>query len=259
MKHVFTDAEISLLEDHNIGIWRLLGTLVGRLEEVAGGIMVSWPESGNPSFNRVMGLGRYGIVTDSTLDVVISRLEQSTAPWWFQIPGDVQDGGLRDHLQARGLSRVAKLPVPALFATDWERPQMDQAITVHTVSREDIPAFVDLLITIFEFSPSVRDWLLLVSAHERVTNYVGLWNDVPVATGVLIEASGVAGLYSGGTVREFRRRGLQSALIATRVKEAIDRGLLMVCSETESAANGSYRNMARQGFSCAMVHENCSR
>ena len=59
------------------------------------------------------------------------------------------------------------------------------------------------------------------------------------------------------TVGPFRRRGAQSALIAQRIKKAVEVGCKIVVSETLSIAKRSLSNLQKAGFEVAYEKEVC--
>ena len=70
---------------------------------------------------------------------------------------------------------------------------------------------------------------------------------VPAGGGMMSIHQGVASLGGTGTLREFRNRGVQRALLLARLAVAVENGcdLAMVATQPGS---GSQRNVERQGF-----------
>jgi hypothetical protein len=70
---------------------------------------------------------------------------------------------------------------------------------------------------------------------------------VPAGGGMMSIHQGVASLGGAGTLREFRNRGVQKALLLARLAVAVENGcdLAMVATQPGS---GSQRNVERQGF-----------
>jgi GNAT superfamily N-acetyltransferase len=75
-----------------------------------------------------------------------------------------------------------------------------------------------------------------------------VWIDgKPIAGGTLGIRKGVAGLFGMSTLPEFRRRGVQAALISARLEAGRAAGCDLAMSVTQPAS-GSQRNLERQGF-----------
>jgi len=102
--------------------------------------------------------------------------------------------------------------------------------------------------------PELLDFLLQVgaisSAREQSLCFLAEVDGEPGAAGVLCIHGGVALFGGSATIPEMRRRGLQAALLAERMRYASDCGcdLAMMVAE---GASGSQRNAERNGFRIA--------
>lgn len=102
--------------------------------------------------------------------------------------------------------------------------------------------------------PELNDFLLelapLATERRDSVSFLALVDSEPIATGVLCLGGGVALLGGACTVPEARKQGAQSALLASRLRYARDRGcdIAMVCTQPGSA---SQRNAERNGFKIA--------
>jgi GNAT superfamily N-acetyltransferase len=89
-------------------------------------------------------------------------------------------------------------------------------------------------------------------ARERWHAYVARDGGRVVAAGLLFVADGVGYLAAAATDPDHRRRGAQSALLAARIRRAVELGCRVIFSETGERVTGernsSYDNMLRQGF-----------
>ncbi len=75
--------------------------------------------------------------------------------------------------------------------------------------------------------------------------------DGEIAGGAAVAArEGVCGLFGASTLPAFRRRGVQSALLAARLAWALDRGCDLACSIAQPGSI-SHRNIERFGFRVA--------
>jgi GNAT superfamily N-acetyltransferase len=75
-----------------------------------------------------------------------------------------------------------------------------------------------------------------------------VWIDgKPIAGGTLGIRKGIAGLFGMSTLPEFRRRGVQAALISARLEAGRAAGCDLAMSVTQPSS-GSQRNLERQGF-----------
>jgi len=87
-------------------------------------------------------------------------------------------------------------------------------------------------------------------ARENSPCFLAEIGGLPGAAGALILHKGVALLGGAATVPEFRRRGLQSALLQERMRFAAEHGCDLAMMVAEAGSN-SQRNAERKGFRVA--------
>jgi GNAT superfamily N-acetyltransferase len=101
-----------------------------------------------------------------------------------------------------------------------------------------------------EFEPFIRDFGTLLVNRENGPRFIAEIDGQPGAAGALALHEGVALLAGAATVPEFRRRGLQTALLEARIRYACEQGCDLAMMVAEPGSN-SQRNAQRQGFSIA--------
>lgn len=101
-----------------------------------------------------------------------------------------------------------------------------------------------------EFEDFLKSTGTLMAARENSPCYLASIEDTPAAAGALSIHQGVALFAGAATVPEYRRRGLQTALLAERMRSAATYGcdLAMMVA---MAGSDSQRNAERQGFRVA--------
>jgi len=92
-------------------------------------------------------------------------------------------------------------------------------------------------------SKSVRRTL----AHERCDAYLALVDGRPADGGTVETAGEIACLFGTGVTPEFRRRGVQQALIAERLERVRERRGRLACIQSRPGI-ATERNAARLGF-----------
>lgn len=88
--------------------------------------------------------------------------------------------------------------------------------------------------------------------------FLALADGVATGGGVVTANDGVAGLFGASTLPAFRRRGVQAALIAERMRWAQARGCDFAASITRPGS-ASQRNLERAGFHVAYTRTKLSR
>ena len=89
-------------------------------------------------------------------------------------------------------------------------------------------------------------WERQVGAPGCVT-FVAFEGDEPIGTGMLHGDGRVCVLGYGTTLKAYRKRGLQNAMIATRLQKARELGYSLTTASTFGTDQSS-RNLRRQGF-----------
>ncbi len=87
-------------------------------------------------------------------------------------------------------------------------------------------------------------------AREHSVNFIAEFQGQPGAAGALCLHEGVALFAGASTIPEMRRRGLQGALLAERMRYAFDHGYKFAMMVTETGSQ-SQRNAERIGFRIA--------
>jgi GNAT superfamily N-acetyltransferase len=102
--------------------------------------------------------------------------------------------------------------------------------------------------------PELTEFLLalapICTERRDAISFLAEIDSEPIATGVLCLGGGVAYLGGACTVPEARKQGAQNALLASRLRYAVDEGcdVAMICTLPGSA---SQRNAERNGFQIA--------
>jgi GNAT superfamily N-acetyltransferase len=101
-----------------------------------------------------------------------------------------------------------------------------------------------------ELEVFVQQMGAIIVAREQSPCFLAEIDGVAGAAGVLILHKGVALFAGAATVPEMRRRGLQAALLETRMRYAFEHGCDLAMMVAEAGSN-SQRNAERKGFRVA--------
>ena len=147
------------------------------------------------------------------------------------------------------ISNVLYRPVEARI------PEHPANITVRVTGPEEAHLWNDISTRGWSHDhPELREFLLqfgaISSAREHSVCFLAEVDGQPGAAGVLSIHEGVALFGGAATVPELRRRGLQAALLAERMRYARDHGCDLAMMVAEAASN-SQRNAERKDFRIA--------
>lgn len=211
----------------------------------AGGL-VSWTmqSTDNGFLNRALGFGTMSEATPAVLDRLERRFADAGRPPRISVAqGPTPRAALR-LLERRGY--VAEEGTEELIYCYDRRtlPRLRQVedLTVERVRAEDAAEYARIAYASFaDRGPWFRgivEALVRRRAHGRsLSAYIGRIDGVAAATGMLFDVRPVAGLGNGSVLREFRGRGIQTAMIAHRMHAGWKRGLRIFFGQTQNPAS----------------------
>jgi GNAT superfamily N-acetyltransferase len=241
---------------------RLRPELGVAIETIAGGI-AAFTGVGSP-ITQAIGVGLNGPVTEAELD----RLEEFF--WSRGARAELElcplvDLSLYEQFAKRGyvliessnvlvrdlsVEDVFRTSVPVLGVTLREAERSEAKLWTQTVAQ----GFAEH----FPVTPEILD-VMEGFFHREGAAFLLAFVDGKVAGGAVVSAhEGVGGLFGASTLVEFRRRGLQSALLAARLAWARDRGCDVAVSITQPGS-ASQRNIERYGFRVAYTRTKLAR
>jgi GNAT superfamily N-acetyltransferase len=222
-------------------------------ESICGGHMIF--AGLNSPIGRAVGLGFDGPVKESDLERLETFYRLHNAPAQLDIC-PLTDPSLLELVKAGGYG-IAELnnvlyrtlenldafsPSPGVEIQPG-RPedalQYSQIVTRSFFEKGDEPAgFAEMLAPMFQC--------------ERTLTFLARLGQIPVAAaaGMTIPEHGTFALFGAGTLPEFRGRGLQTALLKTRLQAAADAGCELAVVVT-NGGSASERNCLRLGFQIA--------
>lgn len=205
----------------------------------------SWPH--DIGFNRAYGVD----ATDRSAvgSIVTEFAQRGIRPLLEMSPGTV-DASACAHLSQLGLKHLWSVTELMGDATPADEA-MDPASAIHRMLPTGSDAFAELAVEAYECSPTVRPQQLVLKAsicHDPQSRcLVGSIDGVSCAIGIMTFVGGIAVLSGGATLRSYRRRGLQRALLSQRIRLAYACGIhdFYVRAMPGSA---SQRNLERVGL-----------
>ncbi len=223
---------------------------------LAGGVAV-WAGEGSP-LNKVAGLGFAGPLAEEHLAQVERAFAERGAPVQIEL-STLAEAGMAALLTRRGyqlvgFENVLGLPLPAPAAPPVPGVEIAES------GMDEIDTWLDVVVTGFAHPDDQG-----VASHEqfprevleRVIGDLGLSGgfrrflarrgDEPAGGASLRISEGVAQLAGAATLPGHRRRGVQSALTATRLALAAAEGCDVAVVTTQPGSK-SQQNVQRQGF-----------
>ncbi|MBA3533804.1 MAG: GNAT family N-acetyltransferase [Ardenticatenales bacterium] len=218
-------------------------------QEIAGGCAVRTGQAF--PINRAVGLGMNGPITAAEIE----RVEH----FYFHaaLAAEVElcplaDASLMGQLGERGyrVVRFFNIQVRDLLSGD-ALPALDPAIEITESDDEGLWLQASTGLTAKPAQLDISYALGTITFHRPgVRRFLAWMAGVPVGSGALLIRDGLAHLFSASTLPNFRRRGVQQALLSARLVAAREAGGDIATVMTVPG-NASQRNVQRAGFAIA--------
>ncbi|QPC42259.1 hypothetical protein HW532_05800 [Kaustia mangrovi] len=229
------------------------------LHEVGGALVSVVGRDPNIVLNRTHGLGLGTPATPEALAEIVDLYEAAGVERYFvHIHPQAEPAALGTWLAAKGLA-------PARGWMKFARgrqapPEVETSLHVARVGPELANAFGRIAGRAFGFSQAGGELVGGLAGQPGWWLYMTFDGDEPVGTGALRIEGDVAWFDYGATRPDYRRRGSQGALLARRIRDALDLGCRHLVTTTGEAVPGdpqhSYRNLERFGFEPAYRRDN---
>ncbi|MFF5289407.1 GNAT family N-acetyltransferase [Paractinoplanes globisporus] len=253
-------ARIERAEEEFIAVWneavrRRRGPAGGFAMPVAGGV-ASYAEPDSP-INKVAGLGFAGRPEPAEFDKIEQAYAERGAPVQAEV-ASLADPALLEVLAARGYRLVSFENVLGRALGDAVELIAPPGIEVRPCGDDEFEAWVEVVVEA-SLHPDTQGvpWQedfpreILENAERDtaglVRRYLATSDGIPAGGGSMRIADGIAQLTGAATAPAFRRRGIQSALLAARLADATAAGC-DVAVITVQPGSKSQQNAQRRGF-----------
>jgi GNAT superfamily N-acetyltransferase len=224
----------------------------------AGRAVAGWCATSNVlAKNRLIGFGLDAPDDDATLDALLGAIEAAGPPR-YMVQVAPPAAALADRLARRGFTHLnhwAKLqrrvgPIP----------DGNPDVAIEVVDAPRAIAWATILEHSFGHGDASIAWQASTVGRPRWIHYLASLDGLPVGSAAMFVEGDTALFSFAGTLETHRGRGIQSALIARRMRDAAERGCEWVVVETaedqpEKPAP-SYRNLRRLGFELLYLRPN---
>ena len=218
-------------------------------ERMGSAAVILTRKSKNTMYNKLAALGQASPATERQVDRFIDMARQHRVKKISVPLGDgMRPRGLPRLLESRGFVRGypnAKLwrdgsPLPPPRIDPERRPNETTHISVRRVRPSEASAWVDVVSEVWRVFGFRRAWYEARVAAPGWRHYLAWIDDEPVAAGALFIGTVGAGnravkvghLVDAITLKPWRRRGAQAAIIRRRVADGRGRGCELFTSET---------------------------
>ena len=209
--------------------------------------------------NRVIGLGAASPATRKQVsDLVQVYRDAGVARYFVHLAKMAEPHDLAAWLGAEGLEKTRGW---MKFTRGAEPPpEVRTDLQIAEIDGGQGEAFARIAADAFDLGASAVPWLARLPGQAAWHIFMTFDGERPAGCGALYIENGIAWSDWGATAPEFRQRGGQSALLAHRIRFALDRGCTQIVTCTGEEVPGdpqhSYGNILKMGFTEAGVREN---
>lgn len=235
-----------------------------RAERFGSASIVLTRRSTNLYYNRVVGLGQASPATPSQVDRAIALArEHGVKVLAVSLGATARPRRLKRWLLDRRFEPVSPSAKLWRDATPLPAESREPSVHVRPVLPKHASTWVDVVSAVWRVFGYRRDWFEARVRTPGWRHYLAWCDGEPVAAGALYvdEVAGlrVGHLVDGVTLKPWRRRGAQRAIIRRRVADGLADGCELFTSETAPPLPRmplvSFRNLCRQGFQMAYLRQ----
>jgi GNAT superfamily N-acetyltransferase len=207
----------------------------------------------SPLFNPVLRASVAPEQLSALVDEAREWYRDRRLPWsWYAGPAS-GPAPVAAELERRGFAKVTEPPGMAAELSALDQLDPGFPVTIQHVSdRELVDAWFSVFAPAFELSRAAasafRDLIVAGGLGESapMRNYIGYVGSEPVATGSLVPAAGVGGIYNIATRAERRGRGIGRAITWALMHEAKVMGYRVAILWSTTAGLPVYRRLGFQ-------------
>jgi GNAT superfamily N-acetyltransferase len=204
----------------------------------------------SPLFNPVLRATVNQEDVGELIDEAREWYRERRLPWSWYVGPASGPGDVVPELERRGFAKVTEPPGMAADLTDIDGLDPAVPVVVERVGdRQAVDAWFSVFAPAFELSRAAasafRDLVLAGGLDDSapMRNYIGYVGREPVATGSLVPAAGVGGIYNIATRANKRGRGIGRAMTWTLMREAAGLGYSAAILWSTAAGMPVYRRL----------------
>jgi GNAT superfamily N-acetyltransferase len=207
----------------------------------------------SPLFNPVLRANVPPEDVKALVDDARAWYRRRRLPWSWYVGPASGPGAIAPELERRGFAKVTEPPGMAAVLTNLDELDPGVPLVVERVhDRATVEAWFTVFAPAFELSRAAatafRDLIVAGGFGDDapMRNYIGYVGGEPVATGSLVPAAGVGGIYNIATRANRRGRGIGRAITWTLMREALGLGYHVAILWSTGAGLPVYRKLGFQ-------------
>jgi GNAT superfamily N-acetyltransferase len=208
--------------------------------EVPGAVIACWPEIPSFRLNHAADIDLSEREVDSLLNATTDYfLSKGVLTFGFRVSPLTRPGSLVPLLKGHGFVREDE---DSVMVFRGERPvdSTDSAFDIREVEESDIDVFSQVSVTAYEMPSEWKegfDRLFLHRMRAGGRHYLAYVDGVPVGTCALLSSVKTGGIFSVGTIKEHRGKGIATAMTLRAIRDSFDEGNTLHTLQTEKGGH----------------------
>ncbi|MFS0864055.1 GNAT family N-acetyltransferase [Fredinandcohnia sp. 179-A 10B2 NHS] len=248
---IVEQAEIDCLSSRLSAIQEIAGNPMGvDIKQFGNATAFSVKNIPGPSFNTIKGLHNED---NDFIEQIIDYYNEKKIPIRFELTPAHVSSEILTYLNDLGFYQCDFHTTLYQTGTKIEIPSYE-GVLIRKIKEDEFDIFADIYTRGFQMPSFLKEGVAqnnsILFNKEGWTFYLASVNDVAAGIGVLYQKNGIANLAAAATSPEHRGKGVQSALIKERIKQAMVDNCQLVVGQAKFGST-SQRNMERLGMKIA--------
>jgi len=218
--------------------------------EVNGAVIACWPDIPSFRLNHAADIDVSEEGFDSLLNATSDYfLSKGVLSFGFRVSPLTRPKSFVSLLRDHGFERQDE---DSVMVFTGERPgdRTGKAVDIREIEESDIDVFSQVSVTAYEMPSEWKQGFDRLFSHRMRAggrHYLAYVDGVPVGTCALLSSMRTGGIFSVGTIKGHRGRGIAAAMTLRAVRDSFDEGNTLHTLQTEMGGNPE-RLYQRMGF-----------
>lgn len=231
--------DLRIIERHE-QFWRDFILAIPLAEEIKGAVVTCFPELPAFHFNHAASIN----IEDAEAENLLKRvtkyfLLRGSTNVCFRTSPLTRPKTFTLLLEKNGFKRKIEESV-MVFRGKHPKDNLNPKIKIKEISEDEISVYAELFLTNFKMPTEWKkglERLALDWIHQGWKCYLAYTKEKPVGTCLLSSSGGTGGIFNVGTLKEYRRQGIGTALTIHALMDSINEGNSLHTLETEKGGN----------------------
>lgn len=220
--------------------------------------VITIPAVDNVTQNQILGLGVGEPLTESVLDEAIAVFQNTGCKnYMAAVSSFAQPAQYPEWFAARGFKPGRNWV--KMYRGNEPAPVISTDLRVEKIGKDQADAYADVILSVFGMTSAYRPLLKGNVGKPGWHHSLAFAGDKPVSAGAMFVKGEMAWMHLSGTLKRYRGRGAQSAMLARGIEMGLALGCKWFIAETKEDTpdrpNPAYHNMMRYGFKLAYLEK----